>query len=367
MRAAAVLAVAAPALTPVVRLPGPVRAEFQNPPVDSATLERAARLRRAARALARIWPGFWPEDQPFALTAPAHGRILLVWPGGGRPDGYTPVPDADLPRTLAGQLFVRTGFDPMLRATGGFSPALEVGGRVLPAVPDRHFGTVLRPDALHGYAFLVHEFFHTYQERHLPRLGVQPDSARGIGAGAGAYSVTPARIAGAEFRRAVEAERRLLIAALRAPTRNAARAMARTYLALRHRRTDTMPDVRAVEDGYEGSEGSATVVGYEAALAVLGRPRRELVDVVRRRWLEVPLDSLPDGPERDARVMRWRLYGTGAGIALVLERLGIDWKRALAGGEPSLAALLDHAVVTRTARRPARPASTRSSSTQSSP
>ncbi len=48
--------------------------------------------------------------------------------------------------------------------------------------------------------------------------------------------------------------------------------------------------------------------------------------------LEKPLASYPPAPEKDARLMRWRNYGTGAAMCMLLDRLVIGWKQQVASG-----------------------------------
>ena len=58
------------------------------------------------------------------------------------------------------------------------------------------------------------------------------------------------------------------------------------------------------------------------------------------KWLRAELKApdfkrelFADGPEPEARTLRWRQYGTGAGIAALLDRLNVPWHDRINMGE----------------------------------
>jgi len=300
---------------------------------------RACRIVAAAPAVADLWPGFWPEEQPFLLTHVDTEAKLLYWPNSPPPAEFAPLRDS-LPRLLRGRVHLASGFDGMLAMMRGFSPAEELDGTVLPAMPDRLF----EPDTLHGFSFLYHEFFHTYQETAFaPQVGVSRHNQLGVGVGPGQRAF-PENLAGdSAFLRELERERRLLARALR--TEGAARVSAlEEYAGRRRQRSRRSDAVRYVENGMEATEGTATWVGDRAALIALGRDPATLGEVLIERWLAPPLDSFPREPELDAHITRWRLYGTGAALAELLTELGVHWQGPVARGDATLFGLLQAAL-----------------------
>lgn len=131
--------------------------------------------------------------------------------------------------------------------------------------------------------------------------------------------------ASSEFVAGVDAERRLLLSALAAsPRADSLETILQLYTVLRQRRTEGVPAVRDVERSIERLEGSAEYVGCMATAAALGggdaRVRECIADELRR-----PLADFPAMPEADARLMRWRLYGTGAALCYLISRLDPDY------------------------------------------
>ncbi|HLL45279.1 MAG TPA: hypothetical protein VK399_01160, partial [Longimicrobiaceae bacterium] len=182
-----------------------------------------------------------------------------------------------------------------------------------------------------------HEAFHAYQSRRF-------NEAAGVKSGFGEPIATSPRAGTAEFAARAEIERRILAAALRTPSLDSLRPLLLGYLAVRHARSWGAPDVQQVERAMELDEGTAGLVGYEAALLATDQPRARIPEVVVERELGKPLAGMPEFPESDARLMRWRMYGTGAALGLLLERLGRrDW-RARAEAGSYLDVMLAHAV-----------------------
>jgi hypothetical protein len=103
------------------------------------------------------------------------------------------------------------------------------------------------------------------------------------------------------------------------------RLLLQRYLAVRRARVGMLPDVMEVERRMERSEGTAKYVGCKAATLATRATAERSLDCVREE-LDRPLESFPSMPEADARLMRWRYYGTGGAIALLLDRLKPGWK-----------------------------------------
>lgn len=57
---------------------------------------KASLILDRSKALARIWPGYWPEEQGFVLYDPAHGAVLVG--AEGRPRNSIEFPEMAAPR-----------------------------------------------------------------------------------------------------------------------------------------------------------------------------------------------------------------------------------------------------------------------------
>jgi hypothetical protein len=128
------------------------------------------------------------------------------------------------------------------------------------------------------------------------------------------------------FAATAELERRMLSAALGIADVDSLRAHLRRYLAVRRGRAGTLLDVVEVERRMERMEGTAKYVGCRAAAQALGAsPERAIACVQEELEMDLEKDR-SNMPEADARLMRWRHYGTGGAIALLLDRLRPGWK-----------------------------------------
>jgi hypothetical protein len=178
---------------------------------------------------------------------------------------------------------------------------------------------------------LYHEGFHAHQMEHFspipdarPAMGPRLDAVRLQGA-------TPA-----EYEALAEAERKALSAALAAPGEDSLRAVLRGYLSTRARRMALAPEVQRVERWEEQNEGTAQYVGQLCAASAVGAGREHARARVRMR-LSQPSPALHYG-----RPSKWRAYGVGAALALLLDDLGArDWQRAVTAGTALDALLLE--------------------------
>lgn len=275
-------------------------------------------LLRAAQAVLavaprtdEVWPGYWPPEQPFLLYRVGEA-VLLVSPEPP-PAQFAPLARSVLPPVLRQRAYLYRGALPGLE--GNYQIDYRIGAIVAPAA-------ALDPQGVGDtLSTLFHEAFHGHQARRF--AGAQTDRsvlAEGF--------VDPAHIAAPEFHAMAEVERRMLRLALHlAPHRLAP--LLRRYLAVRRLRSRGVPEaVNREERRIERKEGSAQYVGERlAALATAdaGRLGQRL-----QRLLGVPLDSLSGGlPER---LIHLRVYGTGATLGVLLDRLGADWKIRLEQG-----------------------------------
>lgn len=283
--------------------------------IDHRLVEAASKLVSVAPRLAKVWPGFWPANQAVILYNP--GEVAILVSSQAPPAPFTAVPANLLPGELQGRLHLACGALPGL--TGNFDTDYAVG-------ETRAIAVKLEDTAYETLEVLFHEGFHKFQET---------EFARTTGADSLALleepRVDPDIIRQAGFVASMELERRILAAAVAAPSHRQMKALARQYLAVRWKRTGALPtEVRHSELNIERKEGSASIVGHESAALAYGRsldqPYAQL-----RMFLSEPPASLPAGDSAYAR-FRMRAFGSGAAIAWMLTRMGIDWRSRLQGG-----------------------------------
>ncbi len=282
-------------------------------PADTALASMAAAMVRARAQVDGAWPGHWPAGHGFVLMKPPATALLVS--GSDDAPGYDRVAGEGVPAELAGKLWRAREYPAVVAMNH------RVGGQVVPAMEPRGSTPYSR------LFFYYHEAFHGHQSRAFARRPDEPVLVDGK------RTVDSASIAPPEFAAAGEVERRMLVDALRLADADSLRALLRAYLAVRAERTGRLPDVRRVERHSERMEGTATFVGCRAARAVLGSPEDSVLACIRRE-LTRPLHLAPPA-EADARLMRWRHYGTGAAMAYLLERLGDpDWRKRVEEGAP---------------------------------
>lgn len=278
---------------------------------DSTLVAVAARIAHTAPEVSRIWPGFWPEHQPFVLLRPLQ-TVLAVSPE--RPSAeFVAVPDDRLPPELRGRAYL-TGYPPG-KTENQFAFQLAIQEDTVFAVDPKGRTLSGRLD------FYFHEFFHLqHQRRHFVRTPEDRRAARFREPLVDPAHLTP------DFAAAAELERAMLLQALDIADPDTLRAHLRRYLAVRRDRAGTLLDVVEVERRMERREGTAQYVGCHAAAAAMGEPPEGAAACIRKE-LELDLGKeYSNMPEADARIMRWRLYGTGGAIAILLDRLAPDWK-----------------------------------------
>lgn len=284
-------------------------------PSSWASEDPVAPLGRAAAAVARlvpgmeeIWPGFWPEDQPFMIYLPGEAALLVT--PAAPPAGFEPVDEHLVPAELRGRAYLYRGTLPGLEA--GFRTDYPAGERSAVAVT---FDPAGLQETL---TTLFHEAFHAYQHQRFS----------GESSPAGAF-VDPEQIAAPEFVALGEVERRMLAEALNLPAIELEDHL-RQYLAVRWIRMGSVPaEVVDVERELERKEGSAHLVGLQAGLLATGGDLADLAGALRP-YLLFPLENMSGGLSE--RLIRWRVYGTGAAIGHLLDRLGMEWRHRLEQG-----------------------------------
>jgi len=211
--------------------------------------------------------------------------------------------------------------DSVLARGSGLFMDYIAGGTPAVAVRGRTTATTL-------LEFGFHEAFHGFQER--------------VFTGREGSEIVPDElIRNTAFIAATERERTMLVRLLSSPASPRC-AMASDFLAARGRRlSDT--SIARIESQIERSEGTAQLI----SAAVVAAGERAAADIVMRdsiiSLLQRPLSAYPSGMNRTWPLMRWRLYGTGAALGLVLDSLDSDWKKKVESGR-SLDSVLAAAV-----------------------
>jgi hypothetical protein len=278
-----------------------------------------------------------------------HGaaRAAGVWPGYRIPieyiicnaDGPTIVTTASPPPSKFGQPLsispsTTTGTTVYLYAEP--PPGLDfvcldleypVGQARLLAVPLIDSVYSLTEPVLASLALLYHEAFHRYQDDHFAhthgdttyRPLLEPKIPLQI-------------IQSQEFQRLARIERVLLADALAVVGKpNSLRSILRNYLSARWKRMQLLaPEHRGAEPHNERKEGSANLVGYEAAHLVAQGTTEGVASLVIADLLATPGFGGEDYMSNGYR--EWHIYATGAAIGLVLGRLNIEWRQAMQDG-----------------------------------
>lgn len=313
-----------------VREPLPSSAPAVEEITDSSLVGIAALMVRAAPEVSRIWPGFWPANQGFLLLDPVDTALLISL--STPPEVYVPVPAEELPPELEGRAYLRQDYPPEF-GENTFRTRYGIGRDTVPALEPR--GSTL----FNRLAFYYHESFHGFQRP--PDFVESPAGDRRVRFRE--HLVAPDLISSPEFEAKGEVERRILAAALKESSIRDVGRLIRDYLAVRAVRTGELAEVWAVERSFERREGTAEYVGCSAAARTLGASDERVRACVFSELTE-PLNSFPDYPEADAPLMRYRQYGTGAAMALLLHRLEVEaWQGRVQRGA-YLDALLAEAV-----------------------
>lgn len=263
------------------------------------------------------WPDYRPDAQPLLIEFEGKdGGAAVLVSGAGAPEGFAPISGLDMPSRRV--LWRR-----------GVSPIPYV---LLPAEPGapypRNFlryqvrdGEEAR-SALHT---MLHELFHVHQERSFsPRAG----------SGVALYD-------NAEALASLNIEHLILSRALSDGDRW--RETAKDFVALRGERRRSRPGTIATEDLLERLEGIAEYVSFNSAMPEQGSAARDS-RIVRQLMLRLLHEN---------RSSRSRYYPSGAAMAMLLDRGGMDWKQRVAGGAavfPLLAAMLPMSTVECAAR-----------------
>lgn len=311
--------------------PSPEAGDALSVTRDSLMVSVAVGLDAAGSEIARIWPGYWPAGQAFALSDLMNtGDVVAVVPRSAAPGGDLPGYERveGVPRGLYGRTFVRRGGLPGEEPGPGSIPAETVGlGPVQGYIePFYMVGEHRRPLANH-VSLVVHEAFHVWQ---YAGTFAELDTLRGLVPTEFLDETTFAEDLSVLGQ--IERENRLLVGVAEAAEPDSMRGLLREYLALRAERLAGRPDLARVERHYERMEGTAEYVGCQAVGAAVS------VALVRPCLTSELGVGAEDDHEMRGGVLgyltRWRLYSVGAVLVDALERLGVDdWRGQIARGE----------------------------------
>jgi len=266
--------------------------------------------------LKNVWPGFWRTPHPFLLYSDSSAVLV----SSEIPSGdWAPLGPRRVPPLRQGDAYARSG--PLPGLSGNFDMDYETGGLHVEAVAWQDGG----PSTLET---LFHEWFHVFQGRRFAATR-----------GAGTLSpleesyLDPSSYLTPRFQAMGEVERRMLLAALELRDRDSLPTLLRAYLAVRHERMRTAsPAVRSAEINIERKEGSAALVGSEATSLAMGDSAGAWLEGQIQGLLSMSLDSLSEAMGSEYARFRFRLYGTGAAIGHLLDRLGQPWRKRLEAG-----------------------------------
>jgi hypothetical protein len=283
-------------------------AAAQEAQADSLLVATAEAILEAEERFGFVWPGYWPVGKAFILTDPGH-TILLVSPVTPPPP-FEPLSGGGEAEALTRRYFVFRGALPDLAASRGFFDLEYTLGEITaPAVS-------LRKDLASTLDFLFHEGFHGYQREHFPPM--RRDDA----------SVPDSIYLDTRYNESIAVEHDVLAEAILEADVERVSHLARTYLAVRHRRTSELPaHARLVENELEDIEGTATFVAAGMALLTLEGSMDKLASTLVERLREPLSEYLPPSWRHRARV-----YGTGAALGYVLDRLQAPWRAEVERG-----------------------------------
>lgn len=310
-----------------------------------------------------IWPGWDASDTPLLLYLPGEQELLINHPHP--PDGFQPYDGpASFPR---GTILMRNGTT--LVQADGQNTAVDIGGvrtlvvadplsalrqRVLGLLEDPRpasekargldFDTLVQ-DPYDQLALVVHEAFHVFQHRVAPNRG------------ANEMMLLYYPVLSVDNNVGSGLEASALAAAIEAPD-GAFRDAVLRWLAIRLERRRQLP-AQAIqyEDRTEFMEGLAKYTEYRLFQVLEGRtPGRGLVgaqgfhgyrDLSRQR--HDLITAMTRNLRGEANVnndpygtapLRFRLYYSGMGIGLILDRLAPNWKRDVIAADTSLTDLV---------------------------
>jgi Tol biopolymer transport system component len=286
---------------------------------NALLVDLASRISAGRAMLEHVWPGFWADTQAYMLDAPTIPGALLVARDapiiGFRPTSLGHAPSASLraywrdgrPANAESMPLPRVTIATIPRADAAESERARWRERVL-------------FDLFHGDTVLMGAFASERAWDAGLLSGKEPKPRfelciTGLASSCGATR---------------QLERRVLAAALAAPSRTLPAAV-RRYVAVRWIRRATRGDGSGESERFYGTRAYAA---RRSAIALAGGDTaRYAADVV------AAFDALPAVDTGSYEIQEQRAAVTGQALAVLLDRLGSDWKRDLYRGDDFLALL----------------------------
>ncbi|HYW16960.1 MAG TPA: hypothetical protein VE891_12520 [Allosphingosinicella sp.] len=279
-------------------------------------VETAARIVRGGKALSRIWPGYWPEDQAFIFHAAGEGALLIS--PGPRPEGFEPMPPNELPSELRGQAYYRPGT--MKEAGRPFSLDFTIGNGKTAVLVNytRRGGAPIEGTAISATTLTLHEQFHDHQD-----TAFKPDNA--------GQFVDPLAVKDrVAFAAAAETEQRVLGAAVMARSAAVRKKLLQQYFALRQEREATISaEVRQVEQGFERIEGTAKYVDRVAHAYLFDAGAAGVPELIVK---ELEQNLMRSSGAFGTTWFRGRAYSTGAALSYLLSLYNPLWRQKVERG-----------------------------------
>lgn len=294
-----------------------------------------AHLAGAGAASDAAWPGFRPPAE-FLLCQGSDLTVLVsdqpLGPEhGGRPADIVSVSGAPPIHVYRGRA---QGLPPSC-----FTFRFPHHGRQILAFPALETAFSIRDPQRALVVGVLHEWFHQYQRSAFAATdGAKPEWRYGVHE---ATLPMPAEVMEDDaFQRGARDERLLLARALSSPEGDSMRLLIREYLTARAARMRLLPpELRGVEPHEERKEGTAQYAAYRTVFARGAPASQELVSLLQEDLRE-PLDFAQAAAGSVRTWRSWHIYATGAAIGVLLDRLGCDWRLAVAEGSSFFAVLL---------------------------
>jgi hypothetical protein len=320
-----------PGQAPAADSPAP----FAPSASDRLYLGRLGEAMVLSRAVAgKIWPGWGLDKTPILLYEA--GRVAYLTNHPAPPPDFVRL-EGKLP--LLGAVYVRTGRDPRFTA----NTSIDLGGIPTACIGYSTAPTETESPSLRFIALVFHEAFHAFQAK----------------AGKPAKGAVEAMLLrypdlNAENLALAQLEQMILYQLVRfedAPDPERIRG----FLAVRQARAKALgPEFIRADRGIEYQEGIPTFLEVrlleEAKKSAASTPGLGVEDPYALGFTSSPELRSGDYVGRllkfssDAGTTRTRAYGTGMALALVLDRLGLDWKPAALTSDKYLDEILADAV-----------------------
>ena len=302
---------------------------------DRLVLGRLGEALVLSRATAgKIWPGWGLEKTPVVVYEP--GRVAYLVNHPSPPPDFVRL-EAKFP--LLGAVYTRPGRDPRFLA----NTSVDLGGIPTACIGFSTAASEAESPSLRFIALVYHEAFHAYQ-------------SKAGKAGKGAVESTLMRYPdlNAENLALAQVEQMILFQLIRFDDSPDPEKV-RQFLAVRQARLKSIgPEFLRADRGIEYQEGIPTYLEIrlldEARKALASSPGLGADDPYALGFSLAPEIRVGDYLQRllkfssDAGTTRSRAYGTGMALALLLDRLGVDWKGAALTTDKYLDEILSEAV-----------------------